>query len=881
MEDDGMASLEGNGTMVSLQDAKPGCYESLCQCFEGIVDGTGEQIETLIDARDEFAEGGERDGADADPSSRRIDFEAKHALARDALLERRYEEFVEVLRDFPELLGYKPDGDLEQQTIGHLLAARPDPPPEGIILQAISQDPTAAAVTDFLGNTPLHRAAMVLNQSNLYAFEIYLKFHRASAAVRNGAGDLPLHIVASTGAEGSDEAARDLLDVYGKGLTVRNGAGRTPLHVSCSQGFDSIDCLKELLAFHAAKGISVSDLDGEGNSALHSAIKSSASIDAILAFGDELDTSFLGIYLTQDHLGDLPLHSALKYEGVDERIISFLIGTSPFTGASSDGQGKMPVELACQAGISDDLVLELLRTDMPIELGQKRGIIIDREHGYSWWHVVVAMQDRYRKIVDDLLHEGSLVEVVALANSAGPLGYTTMSSLSEEMRKVFRRHLNFLKRYDVCTEPSPFTVNDVQIFSAVDLTNPRSEDKRLVTVRCYGEEVDFEDEIEVRENNDLSSAYVEGIRASYKANKDIIPGYSRCIAFTRPGFTVDELLGTRHAVDLEWLITCRALLLQTAEALDHLHGAGLAHGYLDPSKVGNIRGTWKLLEIGRSTPMGSAMTGDFRLYSPPEAILNTGSKHLESVKKTLRREAKDLEQNLSLSRSRSMSRSRSTSRAIGGFNDSDAKSASSSNTAKSRKLFSRIRSSSKGDEASELIISMQELEIQRLKESLAIKDKQMRSKKKKSSAPVDPDSRFAPETCLASPAWDAYSFGEIMARLLLEESILVPAFDATDEGALQRLTYFDKQDVATVREDVRQVAGDLAADLVSRLLDPSPETRLSTMRKILTHRYFHDEVQAPKGKGFWKKKKQQSSGSPMNMMAKTDDQSAVSILASP
>jgi hypothetical protein len=37
-------------------------------------------------------------------------------------------------------------------------------------------------------------------------------------------------------------------------------------------------------------------------------------------------------------------------------------------------------------------------------------------------------------------------------------------------------------------------------------------------------------------------------------------------------------------------------------------------------------------------------------------------------------------------------------------------------------------------------------------------------------------------------------------------------------------------------------AGDNAADLIGKLLEPEPEKRLKNMSKILIHSYFNDEI---------------------------------------
>ena len=106
--------------------------------------------------------------------------------------------------------------------------------------------------------------------------------------------------------------------------------------------------------------------------------------------------------------------------------------------------------------------------------------------------------------------------------------------------------------------------------------------------------------------------------------------------------------------------------------------------------------------------------------------------------------------------------------------------------------------------------------------------------------------KFVPESCLASPAWDAWALGIIMAQLLLPNgSFVLPCAEATDKFVMVCLSYFDVSDVQDIVGEVRCIAGNFAADLIGRLLDPNPDTRLHSMSKILRHRYFHEPVSEP------------------------------------
>jgi len=102
--------------------------------------------------------------------------------------------------------------------------------------------------------------------------------------------------------------------------------------------------------------------------------------------------------------------------------------------------------------------------------------------------------------------------------------------------------------------------------------------------------------------------------------------------------------------------------------------------------------------------------------------------------------------------------------------------------------------------------------------------------------------RYAPEKLMASALWDVWSYGIIMAEVIIGKSPLLPCSADTDEDFLLKLSNFDDIKLSALCEEVKDVAGPLAADLVGRLLNPKPQQRISCMDKVLQHRYFHEEV---------------------------------------
>ena len=63
------------------------------------------------------------------------------------------------------------------------------------------------------------------------------------------------------------------------------------------------------------------------------------------------------------------------------------------------------------------------------------------------------------------------------------------------------------------------------------------------------------------------------------------------------------------------------------------------------------------------------------------------------------------------------------------------------------------------------------------------------------STVISTDVQFAAEKCTASPAWDIFSLGVLLARLLLETSSVLPVFALTEEKCMEMLSSFHRRDV--------------------------------------------------------------------------------------
>ena len=105
-----------------------------------------------------------------------------------------------------------------------------------------------------------------------------------------------------------------------------------------------------------------------------------------------------------------------------------------------------------------------------------------------------------------------------------------------------------------------------------------------------------------------------------------------------------------------------------------------------------------------------------------------------------------------------------------------------------------------------------------------------------------PTPEFAPEEVRAHPTWDIFSFGLIMAQLLLGQSmVLLPNFERPEDAHLRRLYHYDTVALEKIVAAALKTSGLLAAELLEKCLQPFPENRPQSMESIINDPFFQIE----------------------------------------
>ncbi len=441
---------------------------------------------------------------------------------------------------------------------------------------------------------------------------------------------------------------------------------------------------------------------------------------------------------------------------------------------------------------------------------------------------------------------------------------------------------------------------------------PWNSEEREVTLRCYAFEEQFNAEVRIREERNLSSDFIENMISKHNVsdyvNASFTSGKLLCISFERNEETIGERWSDSNARDAnDWLSDCQQILRKVAQCIQHIHGNSLIHGRLDTNTVARFgRNRWKLLDIGGSTKMGETMSGLLLKCVPPESLSGVIGKTGDAPSPRRRSNSKSRLMNWKgkSNASKSVSptiksgknlpplpnkkattnrkkfgvfvfglkdlglgsygvKGRPGSAATSGLGKTNHDLIDGSSMDSSIASSAIEGSSATTDEASARVIAMQEDEISRLRKALEEKEhiyrhqlaeerasfkrqevkrqRQLQQKRAQESIKVELP-RFTPEKVMASALWDVWSFGLIMAEAIIGKSPSLPSSAKTDEEFLDKLSKFNDVQLSVVCEEVNESGGQLAADLVARLLNPKPQQRIASMEMALKHKYFHTQV---------------------------------------
>ncbi len=310
-----------------------------------------------------------------------------------------------------------------------------------------------------------------------------------------------------------------------------------------------------------------------GNTPLHIAIKTKAPLPVIKVIHNELGSE---PFCQADSNKVYPLQMAMSMNNVDPDVVRFICTAAPRIMKKQMTNGMMPVRMAAEQGLPNDVVKELLLADSPIKfmplMPQLREVAL-RVHSHSWWHIAIS-QGKYAPVIDEILSEKATIhEIVALCQEPDLNGYSSMYERStRDVKEALRKNLVFCDRYKIAPEYKASIVGGLLLLCATDAHDENQNSKRgavysplsitheiqqhvqqqvqqqrEVLLHCSAkgsqEYNELVDEINAREKFNFSHLHSQRLYKVHtvSAKKIGCSGNMLCLAFERPLLTLQEV----------------------------------------------------------------------------------------------------------------------------------------------------------------------------------------------------------------------------------------------------------------------------------------------------------------------------------------------------
>lgn len=158
-----------------------------------------------------------------------------------------------------------------------------------------------------------------------------------------------------------------------------------------------------------------------------------------------------------------------------------------------DRTGKLPIQVATENELSMFIIYRLLKQDMPIDLKERVEVRLI-PHFYSWNHILLNVGDRYYQVVSKILQQCTQPQVLALAHVEDAEGNIALASATPICRHEIRVMLRLFNTLELVKQRPAFTngASDTEIFYALRY-EPPPEQSDLFTTDYDGKDDDAED----------------------------------------------------------------------------------------------------------------------------------------------------------------------------------------------------------------------------------------------------------------------------------------------------------------------------------------------------------------------------------------------------
>lgn len=509
---------------------------------------------------------------------------------------------ISILNAFPEAAT---EIDEHRRLALHYAASRNMP--LHLITALIQAYPKGACCCDKNGQLPLHLA--VIRLSDLGLIQMLIDVYKNGLRARDKYDNIPLNYAIENDAP--VEIFNVLLADSEDTASIWNKT-KLPIHQAIE--FKRPTVVLEKLLNSYPDGVKQVEKE-HGRLPIHWAIERELSLESLHLLESRFHD---GAAFVEDYLGRLPIHYAIDCKA-PALIAKLLLETNPdiitqknhpihcatilcslsFDGVPDDEtlkanadsfQPRLLLHYAIEdAKTTPGIVAEIMMYTMPISYSTGN---LNLAHYFTWTYVVATTHDKYWEAVEIVLGRYDQINndannngyVRALSEITNEKHQKAVDIATERCRHAILRRMYYHARYELL--PGPIVHKSVN--SLVRLAVDHDGNKATVALKFMKNKQQFYREIRIRRDYDFSSEFVLPLRNYHDGDEDLsyreeaiakgFGEYPYCVIFYAAERDLLNIMLHEHITGGRNPDITRDYCRMVLQAVQHLHGHGLAHG---------------------------------------------------------------------------------------------------------------------------------------------------------------------------------------------------------------------------------------------------------------------------------------------------------------
>jgi serine/threonine protein kinase len=327
-------------------------------------------------------------------------------------------------------------------------------------------------------------------------------------------------------------------------------------------------------------------------------------------------------------LGELPVHRAIVMM-IEAETVLRIIKTFSNTLMIRDDEGKTAFDLALGSDFNDaescEIITEILRHVLPVDIETGEPLIDTEKHGYSW--VAVVQSDKYLRVVETILHENVHI-ARELSESTDQEGRPAINLAAPLCREVIKKATLFFRRFEITTTSCPHHHSATCV---IHLAIDHARDQERVALKLFKRKDQFMREQQVRTGGNFSSKYVIDIIDTFDSdtneafNEEVwrrgVENYPYMLVMPAAERNLQMVVSSERIAGRDW-DKIRSMGIEIAEALKHMHDHGVLHGDIKPLNIMRAGGRIKLIDLDAAANLKDGFAGAkfSSAYAPPELV---------------------------------------------------------------------------------------------------------------------------------------------------------------------------------------------------------------------------------------------------------------------